>query len=81
MEEFNPIVLPSPQANTSELQSNVLIPPGEKLLSDAITQTFQAPLEMRVVLFKRLVQEIEAHISANVPEKPWTCTVYIGTRY
>ena len=61
------------------LQSQVIIPPGEKPLSDAIAQTLQAPLEMRVVMFKRFVHEIEVRISATAPKQPWICKVYLGT--
>jgi hypothetical protein len=61
------------------LTSKISIPPGEKPLSDAIAKTLQAPTEIRVELFKRLVNEIEIYIIATAPEHPWTCTVYVGT--
>lgn len=55
------------------------VPPGEKVLSDAIARTLQAPPELRVALFSSLVKEVEAFIHATAPERPWTCTLYIGT--
>lgn len=67
------------QTETAELQSGISISPGGKPLSDAITKTLQAPVEMRAALFQSLVQEIEAFVNATAPEHPWTCTAYTGT--
>lgn len=55
------------------------ISPREKALSDAIAKTLQAPLDMRVAVFKSLAKEIEAFIHTISPDRPWTCTTYIGT--
>lgn len=67
----------STQPETTEAPAG--ISPREKALSDAIRQTLQAPPEMRATLFKSLAKDIEAFIHAISPERPWTCTTYIGT--
>lgn len=61
------------------LQSEVLVPPGEKPLGEAIRQTLQAPPQDRADLFERLAREIEAVVAAMAPDHPWTCAVYTGT--
>ena len=77
MTESHQKLLLSSQSETSEIPPE--ISPREKALSDAIRQTLQAPPETRVALFKSLAKEIEAFIQAISPERPWTCTTYIGT--
>jgi hypothetical protein len=62
-----------------ELQSGVLIPPGEKPLGDAIAETLRAPVSERAALLERHTKEIEAFVAATTPDHPWTCTVYRGT--
>ncbi len=61
------------------LQSFVLIPPGEKPLSEAIATTLQAAPAERVALFAGFTREIETWVAANAPEHPWTCALYRGT--
>jgi hypothetical protein len=63
----------------TELQSKISDLPGEKPLRNAIAQTLLAPTELRVELFTRLVNEIEVSVNAIAPERPWTCTIYMGT--
>lgn len=68
-----------PLAAAPELQSSVLVPPGEKPLSAAIATTLSLPPEERAATFTRLVRDIEIHVAATAPEHPWTCVVYRGT--
>lgn len=68
-----------PPAETPELQSSVLVPPGEKPLSAAIATTLSLPPEDRAATFTRLVRDIELHVAATAPGQPWTCVVYRGT--
>lgn len=63
----------------SDLQSGVLVPPGEQPLSDAIAETLRTPPEGRVPLFTARVRAIEEWVAAHHPEHPWTCTIYRGT--
>ncbi len=66
--------------NTLEqLQSGVLIPPGERPLSDAIAAVLRAPAHERAALFTLRAQEIQDYVAAHHPDRPWTCTVYRGT--
>ncbi len=62
-----------------ELQSGVLIPPGERPLGEAIAEVLRTPPQERVGLFELRVREIQSFIEANHPEQPWTCLVYRGT--
>ncbi len=73
-------------ANTSDtpkapevLQSELLIPPGEKPLSDAIAEVLRAPAPERAALFADRVREIQDYVASHHPDHPWTCTVYRGT--
>jgi hypothetical protein len=61
------------------LQSGIFIPPGEKLLSEAIADTLRTPPEQRAAVFEAHARRIEALIARTAPEHPWTCTAYIGT--
>jgi hypothetical protein len=61
------------------LQTGVVTSPADDMLSRAIDATLRAPLAERVALFGRLVGEIAAYMAAHPEERPWTCTVYIGT--
>jgi hypothetical protein len=83
LDSYNPIKtkfsMDSESVQETQITSKILILPGEKPLNDAIAKTLQAPNEIRVELFKRLVHEIEMYIVATAPEHPWTCTVYVGT--
>ncbi|HQQ76314.1 MAG TPA: hypothetical protein PLB01_03085 [Thermoanaerobaculia bacterium] len=71
--------MPTDPDDSPPLRSEVLVPPGEKPLGEAIRQTLQAAPRDRAALFERLAREIEAFVSATAPDHPWTCTVYIGT--
>jgi hypothetical protein len=71
--------MPTNPDEAPALRSEVLIPPGEKPLGDAIRRTLEAPPEERAELFERLAREIEAFVSATAPDHPWTCTAYTGT--
>jgi hypothetical protein len=71
--------MPANPDEAPALRSEVLVPPGEKPLGEAIRQTLQAPPEERADLFERLARTIEAFVSATAPDHPWTCTVYTGT--
>jgi hypothetical protein len=61
------------------LQSGVLIPPGEKPLSEAIARVLRTPPPQRAAVFAGLAQEIQAFVAPDHPEQPWTCVVYRGT--
>ncbi len=65
--------------NQEPLQSGVLTSPADPMLSQAIAATLAAPAGERVRLFTRLVREIEVFMAAHPRERPWTCTVYVGT--
>lgn len=71
--------MPTNPDEAPALQSEVLVPPGEKPLGEAIRQTLEAAPQDRAELFERLAREIEAFVSATAPDHPWTCTVYTGT--
>lgn len=71
--------MPTNPDEAPALRSEVLVPPGEKPLGDAIRQTLQALPGERADLFERLARAIEAFVSATAPDHPWTCTVYTGT--
>lgn len=68
----------APDAGT-ELRSEILVPPGEKPLGEAIRQVLEAPPRDRAGLFERLARDIEALVAATAPDHPWTCVVYTGT--
>ena len=70
---------PPPEAELSDLQSSVLIPPGEQPLSAAIAEVLRLPIAERVALFTVRMREIETWVAANHPEHPWTCTFHRGT--
>jgi len=61
------------------LQSALLTSPADGMLGAAIALTLQAPPAERCALFQRLVRDIEAFLAAHPEERPWTCTVFIGT--
>jgi len=61
------------------LQSGVLIPPGERPLSEAISEVLLAPVQERVALFTARVREIQAWVEQHHPDHPWSCMVYRGT--
>jgi hypothetical protein len=71
--------MPTNPDEAPALRSEVLVPPGEKPLGDALRRTLEAPPSERADLFERLAREIEAFVSATAPDHPWTCTVYTGT--
>lgn len=62
-----------------ELTSGVLTSPADERLSRAIAATLAAPHADRADLFEQLVGEIESFMAAHPAERPWTCTVFIGT--
>lgn len=62
----------------SSLQSSVLIPPGERPLSEAIAEVLRLPVEERVPVFGARMREIEAWVATHHPEHPWTCTFHRG---
>jgi len=66
-------------SNDVPLQSGILTSPADGMLSRAITLTLQMPPAERSDLFLRLVREIEKFMLAHPQERPWTCTVFIGT--
>lgn len=68
-----------PPVTAPELQSGILIPPGEKPLGVAIATTLALPPHERVATLTRLVRDIELLVAATAPGQPWTCTVYRGT--
>jgi len=49
------------------------------MLTRAIAGTLAAPASDRCRLFAEFVREIEQFMAAHPEERPWTCTVYIGT--
>ena len=57
------------------LQSGVFIPPGEKLLNQAIADTLRTPPEQRATVFEAHTRRIEEYTAKSAPEHPWTCTV------
>ena len=61
------------------LQSGIFVPPGEKLLSEAIADTLRTPPEQRAAVFEAHARRIEEYVARTAPEHPWTCTVYTGT--
>jgi hypothetical protein len=61
------------------LQSGVVTSPADGMLSRAIAETLDAPLADRVELFARLVRDIETFMAQHPEERPWTCTLYVGT--
>jgi hypothetical protein len=71
--------LPEQQIDAPVLQSGVLIPPGEKHLSDAIAATLRLPPGQRAAAFEKFARRIEAIVAAEAPGHPWTCTLYRGT--
>ncbi len=70
---------PSMSDQEAELTSGVLVPPGEKPLSEAIAEVLRAPVSERAALFEKRAKEIEALVAATAPDHPWTCVVYRGT--
>lgn len=66
-------------SEAAPLQSGILVPPGEKPLSEAIARTLLTPPAERAALFERLAGEIEAFVAATAPERPWTCQTFRGT--
>ena len=77
--EPDPSIPPSLSSETPGPPSVAPLQPRDKVLSDAIAQTLQAPVETRAALFGRLVNEMEEFINSVTPDLPWTCTLYIGT--
>lgn len=61
------------------LVSGVLTSAAEPLLAAAIARVFETPPAARAALFATLMADIEAYMRAHPEERPWTCTVYIGT--
>ena len=61
------------------LQSGVLTSLADPMLSRVIAATLAAPASERAQIFTRLVREIEGFMAAHPQERPWTCTVYVGT--
>jgi hypothetical protein len=61
------------------LQSGVLTSPADGMLSRAIAETLDAPLADRVQLFASLVSDIADFMAQHPEERPWTCTLYVGT--
>ncbi len=61
------------------LQSALLTSPADGMLGAAIALTLQTPPAERCALFRRLVRDIEAFLAAHPEERPWTCTIFIGT--
>jgi hypothetical protein len=61
------------------LQSGVSYSPADGLLSQAITETLEAPPAARSQLFEQLVLRIEEFMAQHPEERPWTCTRYSGT--
>jgi hypothetical protein len=49
------------------------------MLSQAIAETLRSSPEERAAQFTQLVREIEGFMAAHPQERPWTCTVYLGT--
>ena len=70
---------PSPPDVGQPLESGILRSPADEILAAAITSTLAAAPAERAGIFLRLVREIEAFMAAHPQERPWTCTVYIGT--
>ena len=68
------------RAETNQpLQSRVLTSPADEMLRRAIEVTLNTPISDRSRILEQFVQEIEVYITAYYPERPWTCSVYIGT--
>lgn len=63
----------------SDLQSGVSIPPGEQPLGEAIAEVLRLPPMQRAECFAQRVRDIAAWVAAHHPDRPWTCTVHIGT--
>jgi hypothetical protein len=63
----------------SILQSGVVTSPADDMLSRAIDAVLRAPVAERAEFFGRLVGDIAESMAAHPEERPWTCTVYIGT--
>jgi hypothetical protein len=61
------------------LQSGVVTSPADEMLSRAIGAVLRAPVAERAELFGRLVREIAEYMAAHPEERPWTCTIYVGT--
>ena len=61
------------------LQSGVVTSPADGMLSNAIAQTLDASPAKRAELFGGLVRDIEDFMARHPEERPWTCTLYIGT--
>jgi hypothetical protein len=61
------------------LVSGVLTSAAEPLLAAAIARVLETPPASRAALFGQLMAEIEAYMRVRPEERPWTCTVYIGT--
>lgn len=64
---------------STELQSGVSIPPGERPLGEAIAEVLRLPPAQRAECFARRVGEIAAWVAAHHPDRPWTCAVHRGT--
>jgi hypothetical protein len=66
-------------ASTPLIQSGELYSPADGMLSQAITETLEAPPAERLRLFSHLVLGIEEFMAQHPEERPWTCTRYCGT--
>jgi hypothetical protein len=64
---------------STELQSGISIPPGERPLGEAIAEVLRLPPAQRAESFARRVGEIAAWVAAHHPDRPWTCAVHRGT--
>lgn len=64
---------------STELQSGISIPPGERPLGEAIAEVLRLPPAQRAECFARRVGEIAAWVAAHHPDRPWTCAVHRGT--
>ena len=49
------------------------------MLGRAVEETLRTPAADRARRFAGFVSEIEAYMADHPQERPWTCTVYIGT--
>lgn len=72
-------VFSAPVIHEETLRSGVLFSPADDLLRQAIAETLNAPVAERAKLFAQRAQEIETYVAAHYPQRPWTCSRYVGT--
>jgi len=66
-------------SEATDFVSGLLTSPADAMLGDAIARTLDASPGERARLFAGFVRKIEDFMAAHPAERPWTCSVYMGT--